>query len=78
MPAVGAREAELLVAVDDGHVLGTVTWCPPDITRGASSRPRPDQAEFRMLRWPRLGAVGAWARALVKACSGSGASRGDA
>jgi hypothetical protein len=24
-----AREAELLVAVDDGQVLGTVTWCPP-------------------------------------------------
>lgn len=24
-----AREAQLLVAVDNGQVLGTVTWCPP-------------------------------------------------
>jgi hypothetical protein len=42
-----AREAELLVAVDDGQVLGSVTWCPPtspwrELATG------PDQAEFRV------------------------------
>ena len=41
------REAELWVAVDDGGVLGTVTFCPP----GSPWRElaRDDEGEFRML-----------------------------
>ncbi len=72
-----AREAELLVAVDDGHVLGTVTWCPPSITvaraRDASGPSRVSDA---------LGGHG-WAPSgrgprPRKGVLGSGASRGDA
>jgi hypothetical protein len=42
------REAQLLVAVDNGQVLGTVTWCPPT-SPWRELATRPDQAEFRML-----------------------------
>lgn len=42
-----ARAAEIWVAVDDGRVLGTVTFCPV----GSRYREigRPDEGEFRML-----------------------------
>ena len=43
-----AREAELLVAVENGHVLGTVTWCPPT-SPWRELATEQDQAEFRML-----------------------------
>jgi ribosomal protein S18 acetylase RimI-like enzyme len=45
--ATRASEAVVLVAVDDGAVLGSVTWCPD----GSSWREvaGPDEGEFRML-----------------------------
>ena len=46
--AAGAYRADDLVAVDDGQVLGTVTWCPPR-SPWRELATRPDQAEFRML-----------------------------
>lgn len=62
-----AREAELLVAVDDGLVLGTVTWCPPTSPwRELASRP--DQAEFRMLSVVAAGRRRGVGRALVEEC----------
>ena len=62
-----AREAELLVAVDDGQVLGTVTWCPPtspwrELATSQTKR------SFGCSRWPRLDAVAGVGRALVEAC----------
>lgn len=62
-----AREAELLVAVQDGHILGTVTWCPPtspwrELATGQ------DQAEFRMLSVAAAGRRRGVGRALVTAC----------
>ena len=42
------REAEVLVAVDDLNVIGTVTWCPPE-SPWRELATRPDQGEFRML-----------------------------
>ena len=62
-----AREAELLVAVDDGKVLGTVTWCPPSSPWRELST-RPDQAEFRMLSVAAAGRRRGVGRALVNAC----------
>jgi predicted N-acetyltransferase YhbS len=62
-----AREAELLVAVDDGQVLGTVTWCPPS-SPWRELATRPDQAEFRMLSVPAAGRRRGVGRALVNAC----------
>jgi GNAT superfamily N-acetyltransferase len=62
-----AREAELLVAVDDGQVLGTVTWCPPS-SPWRELATRPDQAEFRMLSVAAAGRRRGVARALVNAC----------
>jgi predicted N-acetyltransferase YhbS len=58
-----AREAELLVAVDDGQVLGTVTWCPPS-SRGANWPPTQTRRSSGCSRSRRRG-VG---RALVNAC----------
>ena len=62
-----AREAELLVAVDDGQVLGTVTWCPPS-SPWRELATRPDQAEFRMLSVGAAGRRRGVGRALVEAC----------
>jgi GNAT superfamily N-acetyltransferase len=62
-----AREAELLVAVDDGRVLGTVTWCPPTSPLRELAT-RPDQAEFRMLSVAAAGRRRGVGRALVEAC----------
>ena len=62
-----AREAELLVAIDDGRVLGTVTWCPPT-SPWRELATRPDQAEFRMLSVAAAGRRRGVGRALVKAC----------
>ena len=61
------REAELLVAVDDGEVLGTVTWCPP-WSPWRELATRPDQGEFRMLSVAPAGRRRGVGRALVKAC----------
>jgi GNAT superfamily N-acetyltransferase len=62
-----AREAELLVAVADGQVLGTVTWCPPR-SPWRELATRPDQAEFRMLSVATVGRRRGVGRALVEAC----------
>jgi len=62
-----AREAELLVAIDDGQVLGTVTWCTPT-SPWRELATRPDQAEFRMLSVATAGRRRGVGRALVKAC----------
>jgi GNAT superfamily N-acetyltransferase len=62
-----AREARLLVAVDDGQVLGTVTWCPPT-SPWRELATAPDQAEFRMLSVAAAGRRRGVGRALVKAC----------
>ena len=62
-----AREAELLVAVEDGHVLGSVTWCPPTSPWRELAN-HPDQAEFRMLSVAAAGRRRGVGRALVKAC----------
>jgi len=63
-----AREAELLVAVDDtGRVLGTVTWCPA----GSPWRElaiQEDQGEFRMLSVAAASRRQGVGRALVDAC----------
>ena len=61
-----AREAELLVAVEDGQVLGTVTWCPPT-SLGASSLPSKIKPSFGCCPLPRLDGVGV-GRALVTEC----------
>ncbi len=37
----------VIVAVDDGEVVGCVTWCPPGSTAREISEP--DEGEFRML-----------------------------
>ena len=42
-----AAESELLVAIDDGRVVGSVTYCPHGTPHAEISRP--DEAEFRML-----------------------------
>ena len=62
-----AREAELFVAIDDGHVLGTVTWCPP-LSPWRELATRPDEAEFRMLSVASSGRRRGVGRALVKTC----------
>lgn len=62
-----AREAELLVAVEDGHVLGTVTWCPPT-SPWRELATEHDQAEFRMLSVAAAGRRRGVGRALVTAC----------
>lgn len=61
-----ALEAELLVAVEDGKLLGSVTYCPGGTPYAELAAP--GEADFRML------AVAPWARgrgageALVRAC----------
>ena len=62
-----AREAELFVALDDGRVLGTVTWCPPT-SPWRELATRPDQAEFRMLSVAAAGRRRGVGRALVEEC----------
>lgn len=62
-----AREAELFVAIDDGHVLGTITWCPPP-SPWRELATRADQAEFRMLSVASSGRRRGVGRALVKTC----------
>jgi ribosomal protein S18 acetylase RimI-like enzyme len=62
-----AREAELLVAVEDGQVLGTVTWCPP-ISPWCELATEQDQAEFRMLSVAAAGRRRGVGRALVTEC----------
>ena len=62
-----AREAELLVAVENGHVLGTVTWCPPT-SPWRELATEQDQAEFRMLSVAAAGRRRGVGRALVTAC----------
>jgi ribosomal protein S18 acetylase RimI-like enzyme len=62
-----AREAELLVAVDGGQVLGSVTWCPPP-SPWRELATRPDQAEFRMLSVAVAGRRRGVGRALVATC----------
>lgn len=64
--ATRAREADLLVAVEGGAVLGCVTSCPPGSPWRELSTP--DQGEFRMLS-VRPGAQGRGiGTALVAAC----------
>jgi ribosomal protein S18 acetylase RimI-like enzyme len=71
-----AGSAELLVAVGDGKLVGTVTYCPP----GSESRQvaKAGEAEFRMLAvaedWRGRGI----ARALVEACEERARSHGIA
>jgi len=62
-----AREAELLVAVENGHVLGTVTWCPPT-SPWRELATEQDQAEFRMLSVAAAGRRRGVGRALVTTC----------
>ena len=63
-----AREAELLVAVDDtGQVLGTVTWCPAG-SPWRELATQEDQGEFRMLSVAAAGRRQGVGRALVDAC----------
>jgi GNAT superfamily N-acetyltransferase len=62
-----ADEAQLLVAVDAGQVIGTVTWCPPS-SPWRELATRPDQAEFRMLSVAAAGRRRGVGRALVNAC----------
>ena len=62
-----AREAELLVAVEDGNVLGTVTLCPPT-SPWRELATEQDQAEFRMLSVAAAGRRRGVGRALVTAC----------
>ena len=63
-----AREAELLVAVDDdGELLGTVTWCRPG-SPWRELAEREDQGEFRMLSVAAAGRRRGVGRALVQAC----------
>ena len=62
-----AHVADLIVAVDDGKVLGTITWCPPTSPLRELAT-RPDQAEFRMLSVAPAGRRRGIGRALVAAC----------
>jgi ribosomal protein S18 acetylase RimI-like enzyme len=62
-----ARMAVLMVAVDDGKVLGTVTWCPPTSPLRELATRR-DQAEFRMLSVAPAGRRRGVGHALVEAC----------
>ena len=70
-----ARAADVLVAVLDGEVIGSITWCPP----GSSHREvaaGDDEGEFRALAVdPAHRGLGA-ARALVEYCLGAAASLG--
>ncbi len=62
-----AAEAELLVAVEGGDILGTVTWCP----KGSPWRQlalADHQGEFRMLSVAPLGRRRGVGRALVADC----------
>jgi GNAT superfamily N-acetyltransferase len=61
-----ARAAELYVAVEDGRVLGTVTYCPP--VGELSELAAPDEGEFRFLAVaPAVQGRGV-GRALVERC----------
>ena len=63
-----AREAEVWVAVEDGHVLGSVTFCPV----GSAYREiaRDDEGEFRMLAVSPSARGRGVGRALVEHCLG--------
>ncbi|MFY0406336.1 GNAT family N-acetyltransferase [Solicola sp. PLA-1-18] len=61
------RDAELVVAVDDGELVGTVTWCPPGSPmREVATTDR--QGEVRMLAVARSARGRGVARALVTWC----------
>src|SRR5262245_44920348 len=62
-----AAAAELWVAVDDGSVLGSVTYCPPG-SRWCELATEPDQGEFRMLAVAPAARRGGVGRALVEHC----------
>jgi ribosomal protein S18 acetylase RimI-like enzyme len=61
-----AAEAELWVAVDDGDLLGTVTYCPPGSPYRELSDD--DEGEFRMLAVNPAHRRRGAARALVEHC----------
>lgn len=61
-----AREAELWVAVEDGRLLGTVTFCPAGSTYREVSRE--GEAEFRMLAVAGSARGRGVGRALVEHC----------
>ncbi|MGA9344761.1 MAG: GNAT family N-acetyltransferase [Nocardioidaceae bacterium] len=61
-----SREAELLVAVVDGEVVGTVTFCPPGSPLRELSRD--GEAEFRMLAVSPAARGRGVARSLVERC----------
>jgi hypothetical protein len=63
-----AQEAELLVAVEDSHVLGSVTWCRPH-HHGASWPPTPTKRNFECSRLRQLGAVAVSAGPLSRRAS---------
>src|SRR5512133_4110103 len=72
-----AQEAELLVAVEDGHVLGSVTWCPPT-SPWRELATHPDQAEFRMLSVAAAGRRRGVRPGPCQGVPGSGPSGGNA
>lgn len=70
-----ARDAELWVAVDQGALLGSVTYCPP----GSPYRElaRPGEGEFRMLAVSPTHRRRGAARALVEHCITRSMAAGD-
>ncbi|MDO9377833.1 MAG: GNAT family N-acetyltransferase [Nocardioidaceae bacterium] len=70
-----ARDAELVVAVDDGVPVGTVTWCPPGSPmREVATTDR--QGEVRMLAVAPTARGRGVARALVTWCLDRAAEQG--
>jgi ribosomal protein S18 acetylase RimI-like enzyme len=70
-----AQEAELLLAVEDAVVLGSVTWCPPG-SPWRQLATEPAQGEFRMLSVAPEGRARGAGRALVTACLSRAARAG--